>query len=47
MLVGAWLIRPISDEWSGSGEVGAGASAVVPPERLAPASAPIEPRSDR
>jgi UMF1 family MFS transporter len=46
MLVGAWLIRPISDEWSGSGELGP-AAVVIPPERLAPAAAPIEPRSDR
>jgi UMF1 family MFS transporter len=40
MLVGAWLIRPISDQWAGSGEV----PVVAPPERLAPMAAPIEPR---
>ena len=48
MLIGAWLIAPVSDEWAGSGEVGgrpAGAP-LGPPERLAPASAPIEPRGD-
>jgi UMF1 family MFS transporter len=41
MLIGVWLIRPVSDEWSGSGEL---AAASPPPERLAPASAPLEPR---
>jgi MFS transporter, UMF1 family len=40
MLIGVWLIRPVSDRWSGSGEV----HAIAPPERLAPMSAPIEPR---
>src|SRR3954468_11959295 len=42
MLIGAWLLRRVSDRWAGSGEVlpvDAG-----PPERLAPMSAPIEPR---
>jgi UMF1 family MFS transporter len=39
MLMGAWLIRPISDRWAGSGEV----AVVAPPERLAPMAAPIEP----
>ena len=41
MLVGVWLIRPVSDLWAGSGEV---PTATSPPERLAPASAPLEPR---
>jgi MFS transporter, UMF1 family len=41
MLIGAWLVAPVSDEWSGSGEV---PSATPPPERLIPAAAPIEPR---
>ncbi len=40
MLVGMWLIRPVDDRWAGSGEV----TIVAPPERLAPMSAPIEPR---
>ena len=40
MLIGLWLIRAVSDLWAGSGEV----SAVAPPPRLAPMSAPIEPR---
>ena len=41
MLIGAWLVAPVSDRWSGSGELPA---ATPPPERLAPATAPIEPR---
>jgi UMF1 family MFS transporter len=55
MLIGLWLVWPVSDRWSGSGEDAAGdggpdapggpqVSPVVPPERLAPANAPIEPR---
>jgi UMF1 family MFS transporter len=40
MVLGAWILRSVSDRWTGSGEV----SAVVPPERLAPMSAPLEPR---
>jgi UMF1 family MFS transporter len=43
MLIGLWLLRPVSDNW-GSGDVGERAEGeVVPPERLAPASAPLEP----
>ncbi|MBA2718141.1 MAG: MFS transporter [Chloroflexi bacterium] len=38
MLIGSWLIRPVSDDWSGSGEFPSDAI-LVPPERLAPASA--------
>jgi MFS transporter, UMF1 family len=41
MLIGVWLIRPVSDVWSGSGEVDA---EPVIPDRLAPAAAPLEPR---
>ena len=41
MLIGAWLVAPVSDRWGGSGELPA---ATPPPERLAPATAPIEPR---
>ncbi len=44
MLIGAWLIWPVRDDWSGSGEPPAAAEPHVPPERLAPSSAPIEPR---
>ena len=42
MLVGAWLIRPVSDQWTGSGELDD--RAAPPPDRLAPATAPLEPR---
>jgi hypothetical protein len=45
MLVGLWIIRPVSDAWAGSGEVPARAEEpVAPPERLAPAEQPLEPR---
>jgi MFS transporter, UMF1 family len=40
MLLGAWILRPVSDRWAGSGEVDIHA----PPERLAPMVAPLEPR---
>jgi UMF1 family MFS transporter len=40
MLIGVWLVWPVRDDWAGSAEV----EPVGPPERLAPASAPIEPR---
>lgn len=40
MLVGAWILRPVSDQWAGSGEV----EVHAPPERLAPATSPMEPR---
>ncbi|MGZ8502126.1 MAG: MFS transporter, partial [Candidatus Limnocylindrales bacterium] len=39
MLIGLWLVWPVSDRWAGSGEL------VVPPERLFPAAVPLEPRS--
>jgi MFS transporter, UMF1 family len=45
MLIGAWLIRPVDDAWAGSGELGPHADVSHLPERLAPASAPIEPRT--
>jgi UMF1 family MFS transporter len=41
MVIGYRLIQPVSDTWSGSGEA---VAATPPPERLAPATAPIEPR---
>jgi UMF1 family MFS transporter len=44
MLIGTWLIRPVDDAWAGSGEVEPHGEASHLPERLAPASAPIEPR---
>jgi UMF1 family MFS transporter len=40
MVIGVWLVWPVRDDWPGSAEV----APVVPPERLAPATAPIEPR---
>ena len=40
MLLGVWILRPVSDHWSGSGEI----DIQAPPERLAPASAPLAPR---
>ena len=40
MVLGAWILRPVSDRWAGSGEVDVHA----PPERLAPMTAPLEPR---
>jgi UMF1 family MFS transporter len=43
MVIGAWLVWPVRDDWAGSREV-ATAVPIAPPERLAPATAPIEPR---
>jgi UMF1 family MFS transporter len=40
MLLGAWILRPVSDRWEGSGEI----DVRVPPERLAPMTAPLDPR---
>jgi UMF1 family MFS transporter len=40
MLIGAWILRPVSDRWSGSGEI----DIEAPPVRLAPMTAPLEPR---
>jgi UMF1 family MFS transporter len=40
MLIGLWLVWPVRDDGSGSGEV----HVHMPPERLAPSSAPLEPR---
>ncbi|MBA3876886.1 MAG: hypothetical protein C0498_08105 [Anaerolinea sp.] len=42
MLIGTWLIRTVSDRWEGSGEIDD--RAAPPPDRLAPATAPLEPR---
>jgi UMF1 family MFS transporter len=45
MLIGLWLLRPVRDDWAGSGEIDtAGIHVGAPPDRLAPATAPIEPR---
>ena len=40
MVLGAWILRPVDDRWTGSGEV----QVKVPPERLPPMTAPLEPR---
>jgi UMF1 family MFS transporter len=40
MLLGAWILRPVSDRWPGSGDI----EVRAPPERLAPMTGPIEPR---
>jgi UMF1 family MFS transporter len=44
MLIGAWLINPVSDRWTGSGEIDVDDRASPPPDRLAPATSPLEPR---
>jgi MFS transporter, UMF1 family len=40
LAIGVWLVWPVRDDWAGSAEV----EPVVPPERLVPATAPVEPR---
>jgi UMF1 family MFS transporter len=40
MVIGLWLVWPVRDDWAGSGE----SVRPLPPERLAPATTPIEPR---
>ncbi|MDT7686492.1 MAG: hypothetical protein QOG57_6802, partial [Pseudonocardiales bacterium] len=37
------LIRPVSDDWAGSGEAPID-GLPLPPERLSPDAAPLEPR---
>ncbi len=46
MFIGLWLIWPVRDDWAGSGEtvLPPGMGPVAPPERLAPAGGPVEPR---
>jgi UMF1 family MFS transporter len=44
MLIGAWLINPVSDRWTGSGEIDVDDRASPPPDRLAPATSALEPR---
>jgi UMF1 family MFS transporter len=44
MLIGLWLIRPVSDVWHGSGELDDEIRAEPPPERLSPDAAPLTPR---
>ncbi len=43
MLIGLWLVWPVSDRWTGSGEV-LPEAADAPPPRLAPDQAPLEDR---
>jgi hypothetical protein len=43
MLIGLWLVWPVRDDWAGSGEIDDLGHA-GPPDRLAPGSAPLEPR---
>jgi hypothetical protein len=43
MVIGAWLVWPVRDDWSGSHELTPEPQPTLP-ERLAPAAAPIEPR---
>jgi UMF1 family MFS transporter len=40
LVIGVWLVWPVRDDWSGSIDV----VPIAPPERLAPATTPIEPR---
>jgi hypothetical protein len=43
MAIGAWLLWPVRDDWAGSHELESDDHLPLP-ERLAPATAPIEPR---
>ena len=43
MVIGVWLVWPVDDRWPGRGDLD---GLAVPPERLGPASAPIEPRPE-
>ncbi|HEY6571012.1 MAG TPA: MFS transporter, partial [Candidatus Limnocylindrales bacterium] len=47
MLIGLWLVWPVSDQWSGSGELGGGppTDADAPPPRLSPDRAPLSDRA--
>ncbi len=46
MVIGLWLVWPVRDDWAGSGEpvLPSEMGPVAPPERLAPAVGPLEPR---
>ena len=48
MGIGLWLVWPVSDRWTGSGELhahGSGTASVGPPPRLAPDRAPLDERA--
>jgi UMF1 family MFS transporter len=48
MLIGLWLVWPVSDRWAGSGEVAGGNGGAAPggpPARLSPDRAPLEDRN--
>ena len=47
MLIGLWLVWPVSDRWAGSGELGDGppTDADAPPPRLSPDRAPLSDRA--
>jgi MFS transporter, UMF1 family len=45
MLVGLWLVWPVSDRWAGSGELNHEHEGEAPPPRLSPDRAPLEERS--
>ena len=48
MVIGLWLVWPVRDDWAepddGDASSGPHVEPTIPPERLAPASAPLEPR---
>ncbi len=44
MIIGLWLVRPVSDRWAGSGDVGPDEGAAPPPPSLMPSESPLEPR---
>jgi UMF1 family MFS transporter len=44
MVIGLWLVWPVSDQWAGSGEVGAPRAQELPP-RMAPDRAPLDDRT--
>jgi UMF1 family MFS transporter len=46
MLMGLWLVWPVSDRWAGSGEIHTHGSddTTAPPPRLAPDRAPLDGR---
>ena len=46
MVIGYWLIRPVSDRWGEivPTDIDDAPGTAIPPERLAPMSAPLEPR---